>query len=501
MDLEEKKSFKTSLKAFSMLGGASLINLITGLIKMKFAAMLIGPSGVGLIGIYRILVEACSKFSSMGIKESASRSLALASQENDVENKNHVFRVVVFLGSLFAVSGFFIVFVSGKLFPSLLLDGVDSKALILIGVGVLSYVFVNLISALLMVTAGARKIAESTAASSILASIVGVGVIYYYGEAGAAIFVVAVPLSSLIISLFFLLNTKLEFRFGSVPFDVLFRESKKIIKLGGVVMLSGLMISVSQLFVRGSIVEEINIEAVGFYTAAWLISYHSINFMLAATSYDLYPRITKSLSNFKEIDRLLNDQIEVMLLLAGSGFLLLAIFADYLMVALYSDVFIAASSVLVWIVLSDICRLIIYPLSYLVMARSQGGMYFSIKLIESLSFVVATYFLLPIFGLIGVGVASVTSCVLVAPMLLLEVNRSSGFKLKSYNYKLFVIVVLLYVSCSLIVFKYGFIGMCVGVLFAIIWILFSIRRLSKKAGVMIVPAKIAAAFKRLGLVK
>jgi len=40
------------LKSSSLMGGAQGINLLLGMVRTKFAAVLIGPLGVGLLGNY-----------------------------------------------------------------------------------------------------------------------------------------------------------------------------------------------------------------------------------------------------------------------------------------------------------------------------------------------------------------------------------------------------------------------------------------------------------------
>jgi PST family polysaccharide transporter len=48
----ESSSYGQILKSSALVGGAQIFNLLLGMVRTKFAATLIGPAGVGLIGNY-----------------------------------------------------------------------------------------------------------------------------------------------------------------------------------------------------------------------------------------------------------------------------------------------------------------------------------------------------------------------------------------------------------------------------------------------------------------
>ncbi|MFN3592652.1 MAG: hypothetical protein ACK4TG_10750, partial [Thermaurantiacus sp.] len=50
-------SYRTVLRASSLIGGASAGNVLAGIVKMKVAAVLLGPAGVGLVGLYQSIMQ------------------------------------------------------------------------------------------------------------------------------------------------------------------------------------------------------------------------------------------------------------------------------------------------------------------------------------------------------------------------------------------------------------------------------------------------------------
>ena len=62
----QNSSFRGVLKSTSLIGGTSVINMLLGMVRAKFVAILLGPSGVGLLGMYTQLTGLTSSVSGMG---------------------------------------------------------------------------------------------------------------------------------------------------------------------------------------------------------------------------------------------------------------------------------------------------------------------------------------------------------------------------------------------------------------------------------------------------
>jgi len=50
---ESSASYRRILKSSSIIGGASFLNIVVGLVRTKILAVLLGPAGVGLVSLYR----------------------------------------------------------------------------------------------------------------------------------------------------------------------------------------------------------------------------------------------------------------------------------------------------------------------------------------------------------------------------------------------------------------------------------------------------------------
>jgi len=83
--VSEQNSYRQILRSSSIIGGASVLNVLIGMVRTKFVAVLLGPSGVGLMGVYTAITGLISVVSGMGIGNSGVRHIAEAHGTGDEE--------------------------------------------------------------------------------------------------------------------------------------------------------------------------------------------------------------------------------------------------------------------------------------------------------------------------------------------------------------------------------------------------------------------------------
>ena len=74
-------SYRTILRSTSIIGGAQVITIAASVVKMKAAAMLLGPAGVGMVGLYVNLIQTAAAIASLGIGTVGTRQIATAHAE------------------------------------------------------------------------------------------------------------------------------------------------------------------------------------------------------------------------------------------------------------------------------------------------------------------------------------------------------------------------------------------------------------------------------------
>ncbi len=82
VDSNESRSAKTSyaqiLKSSALIGGAQLFNVSIAIVRTKVMAMLLGPGGFGLAGLYNSVVDLTQNIAGLGVNSSGVRQIAEA---------------------------------------------------------------------------------------------------------------------------------------------------------------------------------------------------------------------------------------------------------------------------------------------------------------------------------------------------------------------------------------------------------------------------------------
>ena len=95
------------LKSSAVIGGSSVVNIGLGIVRTKVMALLLGPAGVGLLGIYSSIGDLARTFAGMGINSSGVRQIAEAVGTGDTRRISRTVttlrRVALLLGLLGAL--------------------------------------------------------------------------------------------------------------------------------------------------------------------------------------------------------------------------------------------------------------------------------------------------------------------------------------------------------------------------------------------------------------
>src|SRR5690606_17004599 len=136
--------------------------------------------------------------------------------------------------------------------------------------------------------------------------------------------------------------------------------------------------------VRMFVLRYVGLDAAGFYHAAWTLGGLYIGFILQAMGADFYPRLVAVIKSDEEGNRLVSEQAQISLLLAGPGVIATLTLAPLVLELFYSAKFAAAVDVLRWICLGIALRIITWPMGFIVVAKSRQGLFFVTELVWAL---------------------------------------------------------------------------------------------------------------------
>ena len=79
----EKHTYGQILKSSVLIGGSTVLNIGIGIVRTKAMAVLLGPAGFGLMGLYGSIADLAVSIAGMGVNSSGVRQIAEAAGSSD----------------------------------------------------------------------------------------------------------------------------------------------------------------------------------------------------------------------------------------------------------------------------------------------------------------------------------------------------------------------------------------------------------------------------------
>ena len=119
---------------------------------------------------------------------------------------------------------------------------------------------------------------------------------------------------------------------------------------------------------------------------------------------DYYQRAAAAEATEPALRRLVADHGRLLLALSAPLILVTTALAPMIITILYADAFSTATSVLQWMLVGDVMKLLSWTGSFVILARGGPGRYFLIELIGGACLLVTTVVAVSAFGVAGVGI-------------------------------------------------------------------------------------------------
>lgn len=421
-------SYRTILRSSSIIGGAQVINIAVSLVKMKAVAVLLGPAGVGLVGLYMNLVQTASTISALGFGNVGTRQIATANAEGGDIAVGRT-RRALFWGTMgLALLGAAVFWgLSGWIARVILDDPSRANDVAWLSLAVALTVAAGSQGALLTGLRRVGDLARINVLSGVAGAVLGVTALWLWGQGGLLALVLVAPVATFLFGHLYVLRLGPPAGLPAV-LPELVREWRVMARLGSAFMVSGLVTVLGFLVARTLVQRELGTEALGQFQAAWAIGMTYLGFVLSAMGTDYYPRLTAVIRDRAAAVRLVNEQTEVALLLCAPVLLAMIGLAPWVIHLLYSAEFGPAIEVLRWQLLGDILKVMSWPLGFVILASGAGKTY---VLTESLGmgvFVLGVLIGLPLIGVHATGVAFLALYVAYLPLVWIVARRSIGFR-------------------------------------------------------------------------
>lgn len=404
MAASRSSSYSQTLKSSSIVGGAQAVSLILGMVRTKLVALLLGPNGVGLIGLYDSVIGLTGTLTGLGIASSAVRQVAEAHGSGNAERVGHTVRVLRRVCWFTGMLG--VVLTMALAQPlSRWTFGNAERALPIAILG-LTLLLTAISSGQFALVRGVRRIgdlARMQVLSALAGLVISIGLYAWLGERG----IVPVFLVSAAVNLGFSwwFARRVPVPVAHLDWRTTRDEALSFVRLGLAFVVSALCTVGVGWITRAWILRDFGLHGNGIYQAAWAISGVFAGFILSAMGMDFYPRLTAASQDNAEVSRLVNEQIEIGILLALPGLVATMVFSPWVIRILYSARFGEAAVLLPWFVVGVFGRVVSWPLGFIMIAKGAARWCVASELTSASLHVCFIWAALKVWGLEGVAVA------------------------------------------------------------------------------------------------
>ncbi len=469
------------LRATSISGVAAIVSIGVSVVRMKAIAMIVGPAGIGLMGMLQRVLTLAAAISTLGVGQSGGRHIAAASA--DEVALAHMRRAVFVVSMVLGTLGLAVVWLFREpIAVAALGDARHASDVGWLGLGV----WLNAVTASQTgLLQGLRRIgdlARVSILSSILGGVLGVGLIWQLGIDGVVWTMLATPFIGMLVAWRFTARLPRPAPNVRTRWVELAPRWRALLTTGVAVFVGGLVATLVQLEARKVVVGELGFVETGKFEAAWQISMLYIGFVLSAMGTDYLPRLTAIVQDQAARRRLVNEQTEVALMLAAPVFVALAGLAPVVVRVLYTNDFDSTVDLLRLHVIGDIARLLAWPLAYALLAFGANRLYVIGESVWSVVYLVLVWLTVSGEGLIGTAWAYVAACVAYLGWLVFATHR---FMQVAFERKVLQHVGVVAAVCGGLIavgFTHEAIGIALGAVATLITAWVSLRAIARTVG-------------------
>lgn len=397
----ESNTYKKIISATSIFGGVQVINLIVTVIRSKFLAVLIGPAGYGIYGLFNSVAELAKQATGFSLETAGVKEISEAKA-----NDGNIHRKASGLTKLSVVIGVLsiLLVIAVSPFLSQITFGDKSKTLAIIWLSI--SVFFR------QVTSGQNAIMQGLsqlgflAKSSLYGNLIGLLItlpLYYFFSIDAIVPVIIISsVISYLASNYYYKKLKLE------KYNMGLKEAvsngKGVLFFGSLLTLNAFLPALCNYILQVVISKYGTISQVGEFNISMIIlnSYIGIIFTVMATEY--YPRLVSVNKDKKKEAEAAGSQVIISMLLIVPVIIFFLGFLPVIVKVFFSEEFNGAIPIISWAILGMFFKAISFSLGYVIIARADSRVFIKTAVLFNsiyLLLCISGYF---IAGLEGVGI-------------------------------------------------------------------------------------------------
>ena len=389
MNSEKNHIYKQIIKYIGIFSSIQGLSVLTGVIRNKITALLLGTEGMGMMSLLNTTVIFMSQATGMGLSFSGVREIAACKERGDQEGVKRCAAVIRAWTILTAIIGVAVCILSFKWIDKLTFTWGDHS---------LHYLLLSPALALMAITAGETAILKGLhrmKALAVIQMVAAVGalaitapLLYFFDQAAIVPIIVLIALVTMLATIFYSFATVRprlgDWRRVYGRWKKLIGEGRPMVKVGLAFVTAAAMGSASELIIRAYLNVEGDLDTVGLYNAGYLLAITYAGLIFSSLESDYYPRLSAVSNDITKINEQMNYQTEVTLTLLSPLMCAFILLIPVIVPLLFSQKFNDAIPMAQATALTMMCKAACLPVSYVMLAKGDSKIYIRL---EGLSYI------------------------------------------------------------------------------------------------------------------
>ncbi|MGE4287765.1 MAG: O-antigen translocase [Salinivirgaceae bacterium] len=449
---ENQSSYRQIMKATSLFGGVQVFKIIIQIVQSKVVALLLGPHGMGIIGLLNSNLQLLAGLTNFGLGTSAVKNISEAHATGDRKKVALVVWVLRKLVWATGLLGAVLTLVFSSWLSEITFGNRDyTMAFVWISCTLL---FNQLSAGQLVLLQGLRQLkhlANANLTGSLLGLVIAIPLYYYYRIEGIVPVIIATSLANMVRSWYFARKVTLEKPISNKQEEK--AAGKEMLKMGFMLSLSGLLTIGTAYLLRIFISRTGDVAQVGLYAAGFAIIESYVGLVFSAMSTDYYPKLSAINKDNEKVRTLVSQQATIAILILMPIIVVFIIFSKVIIQILYSTQFLAIEQMLNWAIMGMLLRGVSWSMGFILFAKSDSSLFLKTALGFNTLFLLINLAGYHWGGLTGLGITFLINYSIHFVVLLGLTKKRYEFYFDKLFYKLLLItglIVLLSFSISFI---------------------------------------------------
>lgn len=374
-------------------GVATLAKLASGFISLKIVAVIIGPSGVALVGQLMNFITMAGTVAS-GATNGGVTSFT-ARYNDDAQQQYRVWHTAVWLsGCLSLVVGLATVIFRNYLAVEFLYSQAYSGVFVVFGCSLLFFVWNQLLLAILNGQGEIAKMTTINTLGSFISLAMSILLVFHYKVYGALLAIAIVPNIIFFISLFFV------YRANWFKWSAFFGKFDKKILIGLssftlMAIIGATVTPLQQLLVRNLMIKDISMNMAGNWQGLQSISNAYLMIVYTAMGTYFLPKFA-ALKTKSEIRNELYDCYKLIVPFVAFSIIVIYFSRDFIIQLLYSKAFGDMGQLFFWQLIGDFFKTIAWPMGLIFVSKGKAMVIGFNDILFNCLIVVLSYYLIKI---------------------------------------------------------------------------------------------------------